>query len=568
MNCPACGVSNTDGAVVCFGCGRSLNGPKLHRGAVIDDRYELLESLGQGGFGMVVKARDRKLDEVVAMKFVRPEQAAKDPRLMERFRREIKLARRVRHPKVCGIHEYGEDGGLQYIVMDYIEGSDLRSVVRRRGRLSEQEAYDVTLQIAAGLEAVHAAGVIHRDLKPANVMLDASHRVRLMDFGIAKQAGVGSGLTSTGVPIGTPQYMSPEQLQTGDSIDFRSDVYALGVLTFELFTGSLPFDGELMSVIHQQFHCAPPLDREGIPLPMVSVLARALAKNRDDRYPSVREYAAAVAQARGETPAVPAEARTARVEGATALQPLPEALEDSRPTVAPRPTAQGPVTAVTSTTAAVAGEPGDFVPTVRVGRASAATPIPGRKTGDGSKGRPVGGAEPRPPLVAVPDAGSGRRAVAVVAGLAGLAGLAIAALVAMRSSAPSASPPSARQVAPASLAPAAPPRTVGAPPNSIPPATTLLAAPPKAFGQESKPLPRPALLRIETAPENAEVKVDGRPYGSTSEGELSLPPLDPGRHVITVSHGRTGTVCNRTVDLRSGENPAESFDLSRCRSGR
>lgn len=193
---------------------------------------------------MVYRARDRSLDETVAVKLLRRELVG-DPDVARRFRSEIKLARRASHPNVCRIHEYGEDGGELYISMELVNGENLKDAVRTRGGLPRAEAYDVAMQVASGLAAIHKEGIVHRDLKTANLMRDATGRVRIMDFGFARPQLSGPGDDSRpAVALGTPEYMSPEQILAHGTVDRRSDLYALGVVLFELFTGTLPFKGD------------------------------------------------------------------------------------------------------------------------------------------------------------------------------------------------------------------------------------------------------------------------------------------------------------------------------------
>ncbi|HET9317313.1 MAG TPA: serine/threonine-protein kinase, partial [Vicinamibacteria bacterium] len=228
--CPSCQAPNDDAAETCFTCGNVL-AATLRLGSVVAGRYEIQQQLGKGGMGVVYRAHDKLLDEQVAIKVLRPE-VARDAEISKRFQSEIKLARRVSHKNVCRIHEYGEDRGLRYISMEYMQGVDLRQILRERGGLPPDEAYATALQLADGLHAIHEVGVIHRDLKTPNIMIDSSGQVRLMDFGIAKQSG-GTGATLSGTAmgmiVGTPEYMSPEQGR-GEKVDFRSDVYALGVV--------------------------------------------------------------------------------------------------------------------------------------------------------------------------------------------------------------------------------------------------------------------------------------------------------------------------------------------------
>ena len=239
MICPACQAPNDDSSDTCLHCGRGLYALTL--GARLAGRYEIAGVLGRGGMGVVYLARDLELDETVALKVLRTEIAGSEE-AARRFRSEIKLARRIRHHNVCGIHEYGQEGQLRFIVMEYVEGSTLRQLLRQRGRFPTDEAFDVAIEVAEGLQAVHDAGIIHRDLKATNVMLDRAGTVRLMDFGIAKQLQQEdtTGITATAQMIGTPEYMSPEQVRS-EKLDGRSDVYSLGILVFELFTGEPPF---------------------------------------------------------------------------------------------------------------------------------------------------------------------------------------------------------------------------------------------------------------------------------------------------------------------------------------
>ena len=317
MICPACKALNDDSAEACFTCGRALTA--LTHGSVIEKRYEILSPLGKGGMGMVYKAHDRELDETVAIKVLRAE-FANTGEMAKRFKHEIKLARKISHRNVCRIHDYGEDkdAGVRFISMEYVEGTDIKQLARDKGGFLEaDEAFDVATQTADGLQAIHDGGIIHRDLKTSNIMRDSSGRVRLMDFGIAKIGGSdrstgGGGLTSTGQIMGTPEYMSPEQC-LGDKIDHRSDLYALGIAVYEIFTGTVPFRGDT-PVATLFKHIQDPVPFEGpiaarIPLSAVPVIRKALAKNRADRYGHAAEMAEAlrVAQQQAKAGGVPAD---------------------------------------------------------------------------------------------------------------------------------------------------------------------------------------------------------------------------------------------------------------------
>ncbi|HXB57348.1 MAG TPA: protein kinase [Vicinamibacteria bacterium] len=311
--CPSCQAENDDVAQVCFTCRTILSA--VTRGTVIGSRYEILSPLGKGGMGAVYKARDRVLDEVVALKLLRADVAGSSE-MAERFRSEIRLARRVSHWNVCRIHEYGADGPLQYISMELVEGTHLKALLEG-GPLPTAQAFDVALQIADGLQAIHKSGIVHRDLKPLNIMVDAHGVVRIMDFGIAKRLfreGASEPRASSYV-MGTPEYMSPEQAR-GQKVDFRSDVYALGVVVYETFTGRVPFRSDApVGTLLMHLESVPPLEgteAAAIPGPLVPVLRKALSKEPSERYASAAELAGALNSARDAIVGPPAAAATAR----------------------------------------------------------------------------------------------------------------------------------------------------------------------------------------------------------------------------------------------------------------
>jgi serine/threonine-protein kinase len=311
MNCPACQAANDASATACTACGAGLNPVSLvvtvdlSPGTLFHGRYEIVGPLGSGGMGIVYKAHDRKLDETVAIKVLRPD-IAQDPGIAQRFRSEIKLARKVRHENVCAIHEYGEDHGVLFISMEFIDGTDLKRVLKTQGALPAERAFDVAIQTAAGLQAVHDKGIIHRDLKAPNIMLDRQGVARLMDFGLAKRQGGETAATASGHVVGTPEYMSPEQAQ-GLALDPRCDIYALGVVIFEAFSGVVPFRGDTpIATILKHIHDPPPLDggiAERIPPGVRPILRRALSKDPRDRYASARELAEALRRTRSGGPA-------------------------------------------------------------------------------------------------------------------------------------------------------------------------------------------------------------------------------------------------------------------------
>jgi eukaryotic-like serine/threonine-protein kinase len=234
----------------------------------------------------------------VALKVLRAD-AGPDQAMARRFRSEIKLARKVRHRNVCAIHEFGQEGSFLFIAMELIDGLDLRQVILRQGALPPAQAYDMAAQIADGLQAIHDEGIIHRDLKSTNVMVDERGVVRLMDFGIAKrwEAQGDAALTATGQIVGTPEYMSPEQVR-GQTLDYRSDLYSLGIVVFELFTGHVPFRGDTpAATILKHLQTPPPLEGPSaarLPADLVPILRKALAKKPDDRFPKARLMAQAL----------------------------------------------------------------------------------------------------------------------------------------------------------------------------------------------------------------------------------------------------------------------------------
>jgi hypothetical protein len=208
-------------------------------GTLLGGRYRILGLLGRGGMGEVYRATDLALGQSVALKFL-PEEAAHNPRLLERFHGEVRVARQVSHPNVCRVYDIGEADGVPFISMEYVDGEDLASLLLRIGRLPADKAVEIARKLCAGLAAAHDKGVIHRDLKPQNIMLNKRGEVLIMDFGLAAIAGQLSGAE---IRNGTPAYMAPEQLK-GSEVTARSDIYALGLVLYELFTGKRPYDAK------------------------------------------------------------------------------------------------------------------------------------------------------------------------------------------------------------------------------------------------------------------------------------------------------------------------------------
>ncbi len=261
-------------------------------GSLLGDRFQILSVLGAGGMGVVYKARDRELDDLVALKMLKKEMAS-DAVLLERLKSELKLARRITHPNVLRTFDFGEVNGLPYISMEYVRGVTLRYLLDREGRLPYSAALRLAKQLCAGLGAAHGQGVIHRDIKPENLIIDQAGNAKLMDFGIARpEKRLTPGQTQAGWIVGTPQYLSPEQLE-GKDADARADIYACGVVFYEMFTGELPFTGDNpMKIIMAHLNEAPPAPssfwRE-IPPALEALILRCLEKNRDNRYRSVTD---------------------------------------------------------------------------------------------------------------------------------------------------------------------------------------------------------------------------------------------------------------------------------------
>jgi len=257
---------------------------------MLAERYEIIALLGQGGMGAVYKARDTELDRLVAIKLIRPDLAS-NPEILRRFKQELILAREVTHRNVIRIFDLGQAKGLKFITMEFVEGQDLRAVLRERGKLPPEEAVRIISQVCRALESAHAAGVVHRDLKPQNIMLDPKDRVYVMDFGIAHSLET-PGMTQTGALMGTPEYMSPEQAK-GIKVDARSDLFALGIILYELLTGISPFKAEtaLATLLKRtQERPQPPSEVDPtIPKAISDVVMKCLEIDRDQRFSNARE---------------------------------------------------------------------------------------------------------------------------------------------------------------------------------------------------------------------------------------------------------------------------------------
>ena len=262
----------------------------LHPGVVFGGRYEILGILGQGGMGAVYKARDRELDRLIALKVIRPELAT-DASILQRFKQELILARNITHKNVVRIFDLGEADGIRFISMEYVDGDDLRTLLRREGKFSPKETIAVIEQVCRALDAAHSEGVIHRDLKPQNIMREKNGRVVVMDFGLARSLGE-SGMTQTGAIVGTIEYMSPEQA-LGTTLDQRSDIFSVGLIFYELLTGKAPYEADtaiasLMKRTREEARSASDVDAS-VPKPLSAIVSRCLEREPDNRYHSVVE---------------------------------------------------------------------------------------------------------------------------------------------------------------------------------------------------------------------------------------------------------------------------------------
>jgi serine/threonine protein kinase len=257
--------------------------------AALSQRYDILAEAGHGSMGNVYKARDRETGETVALKLLKPE-IASDQAMMERFKNELLFARKITHKNVCRVHDFNRIGGLAYTSMEFVEGESLRSVMNRFGGLPVRKAIGVALQICSGLKEAHAQGIVHRDLKPENVMIDSNGNVKIMDFGIARSMEAGTRLT--GSMVGTPAYMAPEQVG-GKAIDYRTDIYSLGLMLYEMFTGTPAFTADTpVAVALKQLRETPPPPHEvepTIPVAIERAILKCLEKEPSKRFQSVAE---------------------------------------------------------------------------------------------------------------------------------------------------------------------------------------------------------------------------------------------------------------------------------------
>ena len=294
----------------------------LEPGTTFADRYEVLGSLGQGGMGEVYRVRDREIGEEVALKLLRPE-ITLDSEVVDRFRNELRVARRITHPNVCRVYHLGEHRGTYYITMELVPGEDLKTRISERGALELKEFLSVARQVCEGLAEAHRSNVIHRDLKPQNIMVDEEGRAWVLDFGIARHLGT-AGMTQTGIMVGTPEYMAPEQIE-GLEVDARSDIYSLGVILFEMATGRPPFEGPTPLAVAVKHQTAEAPDPRRVvketPGELARLILKCLAKERSQRYQTAADLLEELDRVEG----ILTEAATPEDSASISYEPLPEA---------------------------------------------------------------------------------------------------------------------------------------------------------------------------------------------------------------------------------------------------
>jgi serine/threonine protein kinase/tetratricopeptide (TPR) repeat protein len=315
MRCPRCGTDNAEDSRYCRACATRLplepqrdieisatetlqtQKRELTTGSTFAGRYQVIEELGKGGMGRVYKVYDTEIKEKIGLKLLRPELGI-DEETIERFRNELRLARKIGHRNVCKMFDLNRAEGAYYLTMEFVPGEDLKRLIRKVGQMPSGKTISIARQICEGLAEAHGLGIVHRDLKPQNVMVDEGGNAKIMDFGIARSLSA-KGITGAGVMIGTPEYMSPEQVE-GKEIDERSDIYSLGVILFEMVTGRVPFEGDTPFTIGVKHKSEPPRDpREfnaQISADLGRLILRCLAKEKEKRYQNTAEILADLSQ--------------------------------------------------------------------------------------------------------------------------------------------------------------------------------------------------------------------------------------------------------------------------------
>jgi serine/threonine-protein kinase len=343
LECFRCHTPIPGNSKFCLSCGADVSGgdgptstssvdivrERLQR--LIEGKYRIERLLGKGGMGQVFLAHDLTLEREVAIKVLPPD-VAQDDHVVRRFQQEAKTAAKLDHPNIIPIYRVESEGGLNYFVMKYISGTSLEDLLDKKEPLPVPEIQRILWEAACALGHAHQRAVVHRDVKPANIMFDHDGRVMLTDFGISKALQAATGLTATGMIIGTPHYMAPEQGK-GAPVDGRADQYSLGVVGYRMITAELPFSGDSVhTIIYKHIYEEPPLastKRPGIPASLTVAISRALAKEPDQRFPTMEDFATAVWP---EQPvASPAKSRSA-------ARPRPRATADAPTEITGAPT--------------------------------------------------------------------------------------------------------------------------------------------------------------------------------------------------------------------------------------
>ena len=349
LECYRCHTAVPENSRYCSSCGADVSGAggppttsniellqeRLQR--LIEGRYRIERLLGKGGMGAVFLAHDLTLERDVAIKVLPPD-VAQDDQIVRRFQQEAKTSAKLDHPNIIPIYRVESEGGLNYFVMKYVAGTSLEDLLEQKQPLPVPEIQRIMWEAACALGHAHQRGVVHRDVKPANIMFDHDGRAMLTDFGISKALQAATGFTATGMIIGTPHYMAPEQAK-GQTVDGRADEYSLGVVGYRMITGELPFAGDSVHTILYKhiFEEAPraAARRADVPEPLSAAVARAMSKDPDHRYPTMEEFATAI------WPEQPVAAPT---KGRGAARPRPKAAADAPTQITGAPTAPLPAT--------------------------------------------------------------------------------------------------------------------------------------------------------------------------------------------------------------------------------
>ena len=343
LECFRCHTPVPENSKFCLSCGADISGAggatssrsidvvreRLQR--IVEGKYRIEKLLGKGGMGAVFLAHDMTLEREVAIKVLPPD-VAQDEQVVRRFQQEAKTAAKLDHPNIIPIYRVESEGGLNYFVMKYISGTSLEDLLEKKVPLPVPEIQRILWEAACAIGHAHQRGVVHRDVKPANIMFDHDGRVMLTDFGISKALQAATGFTATGMIIGTPHYMAPEQGK-GAPVDGRADQYSLGVVGYRMITAELPFSGDSVhTIIYKHIYEAPPLasaKRPGIPGSLTVAISRALSKEPDQRYATMEEFATAV---------WPEQPVAAPVRGRSAARPRPRATADALTEITGAPT--------------------------------------------------------------------------------------------------------------------------------------------------------------------------------------------------------------------------------------